>query len=63
MKTLLDWLHNSVFSDSLKIVKVTDLKNTVLGLQCEKTGEVFIVGNLHDLTFILNGNTDKKYRS
>jgi hypothetical protein len=56
MKTLLDWIHNGTKSDNLKIVKVTDLKNTVLGLQDEKTGDVFIVGNLHDLTFILEGN-------
>lgn len=56
MKTILDWLHNSTKSDHLRIVKITDLNKTVLGLLDEKTGEVFIVGNMHDLTFILNGN-------
>lgn len=56
MKTFADWLHNSVLGYELKIVKITDLQETVLGLLCEKTGEVFIVGNLHNLTFILRGN-------
>jgi hypothetical protein len=56
MKTFLDWLHNSVRGDHLRIVKVTDLNKTVLGLQDEKTGEIYIVGNLYDLTFILEGN-------
>lgn len=56
MKTLLDWVHNGTKSETLRIVKITDLKITTLGLLDEKTGEVFILGNLHDLTFILEGN-------
>jgi hypothetical protein len=56
MKSLTDWPHNSVKGDKLEIVKITDLERTVLGLKDEKSDEVFIVGNLHDLTFILHGN-------
>lgn len=56
MKSLAEWLHESVKGDTLKIVKATDLSTTVLGLYDDKSGEVYIVGNMHDLTFILNGN-------
>jgi hypothetical protein len=59
MMTLLDWLHNSVRGESLRIVKITDLEKTILGLQDGVTGEVYAVGNLHDLTFVLEGNKDK----
>jgi len=56
MKSFTEWLHESVKGDSLKIVRCTDLRTTVLGLLDEESGEVFIVGNMHDLTFALNGN-------
>lgn len=56
MISFTDWLHNSVMGSSLEIVKITDLNKTVLGLKDTKSDEVFIVGNMHDLTFILNGN-------
>ena len=59
MKTLLEWIHESVKGDTLDIVKITDLKTTTIGLKDSKSNEVFILGNMHDLTFILNGNEKK----
>lgn len=53
MMNLLDWIHNSAKGDTLEIVKITDMKNTVLGLKDSKSSEVFILGHLHDLTFTL----------
>lgn len=59
MTSLLDWVHNSVRGRNLEIVKITDLNNTVLGLKDSEGSEVFILGNLHDLTFVLEGNSNR----
>jgi hypothetical protein len=56
MKTLVEWIHESVKGPHLEIVKVTDCHVTILGLKDPKSDEVFVLGNMHDLTFLLNGN-------
>lgn len=56
MVSLVDWVHNSVVGETLEVVHITDCETTVLGLKDTKGSEVFIIGNMHDLTFILKGN-------
>jgi hypothetical protein len=56
MRSLTEWLHESIKGDMLEVVLITDLNKTVLGLKDTKSRETFIVGNMHDLTFILEGN-------
>lgn len=56
MRSLCEWLHESVAGKTLEIVHITDLNKTVIGLKDSGSSEVFIVGNMHDLTFILHGN-------
>lgn len=58
MENFTEWLHESVKGESLEIVKITDYNKTVLGLKDSGSDEVFIIGNTHDLTFILRGKED-----
>lgn len=59
MQKLLDWLHENVRGQELEIVYITDMDKTVMGLKDKGTNQVFIVGNNHDLTYIVNDKRDR----
>lgn len=58
---LINWLHENVKGDELKIVYIHDGEKATLGLSDPKSREVFIIGSNFSLSHLIKDNKDGKH--